>query len=112
MTKNERIVGSTIQGLNDRAARRGSRTDWAKVDSITDEELDALIAADPDDDMSPIDMTRVIAGVPPLDYAPVQVAPLDPDVRAALPADGEAMARAVNDILRAHFRARAPADAA
>lgn len=47
MTRKERIVRHTAQDL---AAKRGeSRTDWAKAAAMTDEQLEASIAADRDE---------------------------------------------------------------
>jgi uncharacterized protein (DUF4415 family) len=46
--------------------RRGeSQTDSAKVKAMTEEELEASIAADPDDVHDPIDWSTAIKGLPP-----------------------------------------------
>ena len=49
MAKFERIVRLTMDEVKERLAREGSRTDWARVDAMTPEELEAAIASDPDE---------------------------------------------------------------
>lgn len=44
-----KMVSYTSQELKEKRARGESQTDWAKVDAMTDDELDAIIAKDPDD---------------------------------------------------------------
>ena len=45
--------------------RRGeSRTDWTKVDAMTEAELEASIAADPDDVHEPPDWNQAVLGLP------------------------------------------------
>ena len=45
MKRSGRIVSYTAEEL----AKLPSETDWAKVDSISDEELDEIVRSDPDD---------------------------------------------------------------
>ena len=46
--------------------RRGeSCTDWTKVDAMTEAELDASIAADPDDVHETPDWSQAVLGLPP-----------------------------------------------
>ena len=45
MAKKERIVSYTAEELD----RMPSETDWARVDAISDEELDEIVRNDPDD---------------------------------------------------------------
>lgn len=47
MKKQEHIVSYTSDEL--KAMRAKSRTDWAKVDAMTEEELEAAIASDEDE---------------------------------------------------------------
>jgi hypothetical protein len=50
----------------DAMRRRGERrTDWAKVDATTEAELEANIAADPDDVHEAPDWSQDILGLPP-----------------------------------------------
>ena len=49
MAKNETIVCYTADEINAMRARGESRTDWARAAATTQEELEASIAADPDE---------------------------------------------------------------
>ena len=60
----ERIVRYTAEELAAMRARGESRSDWAKVDAMTEEELEASIAADPDSDVPPEAWDNVIIGLP------------------------------------------------
>lgn len=51
--KKENIVRYTAEELAEMRARGESRTDWAKVDAMTEEELEAAIASDPDSSILP-----------------------------------------------------------
>jgi hypothetical protein len=42
------IVSYTVEELEQMRRRRESKTDWARVDAMTEAELDAAIASDPD----------------------------------------------------------------
>jgi len=58
----ERYSGDDLEAKR----RRGeSRTDWAKVDAMTENELEASIAADPDDMHEEPDWSRAVKGLPP-----------------------------------------------
>ena len=48
MKKKGDTVRYTVEEI-DAMLARGSRTDWARVKGMTEEELEASIAADPDD---------------------------------------------------------------
>ena len=64
--------------------RSESRTDWAKVDAMTEEELEASIAADPDDTHEELDWSKVIKGLPPLPPAKKHISlRIDADVAAS-----------------------------
>ena len=45
--------------------KRGSRTDWAKVDATSEAALEASIAADRDDVGTTLDWTKAVRGLPP-----------------------------------------------
>ncbi len=42
------IVSYTLNDLKALVARDGDRSDWARVDAMTEEELEAAVASDPD----------------------------------------------------------------
>ena len=48
MKKNGDIVSYSVEELEQMRARGESRTDWARVDAMTEAELEAAIASDPD----------------------------------------------------------------
>lgn len=49
MEDGKKFVSYTSKELRAKRERGESKTDWARVDATTDEELEAAIAADPDD---------------------------------------------------------------
>jgi len=49
MLKNENIVRYTADELRAMRERGEDETDWARVDAMTEEELEAAIASDPDE---------------------------------------------------------------
>jgi uncharacterized protein (DUF4415 family) len=49
MAKKEHIVRYTAEELAEMRKRGESRSDWAKAAAMTDEQIDASIAADPDE---------------------------------------------------------------
>jgi hypothetical protein len=49
MKKIGNIVRYTAEEIDELRKNGGSKTDWAKADAMTEEELEASIAADPDD---------------------------------------------------------------
>ncbi len=65
MKRKDDTVRYTAEELDAMLARGDSRTDWAAVRRTTEEELEASIAADPDDVHDPIDWTRAVKGMPP-----------------------------------------------
>ncbi len=49
MQKSGHIVSYTGEELQQKRARGESQTDWARFDAMTEEELEAAIASDPDE---------------------------------------------------------------
>ncbi|MGH6660098.1 MAG: BrnA antitoxin family protein [Rhodospirillales bacterium] len=85
--------------------RRGaSRTDWRKVDAMSEAELDAAVAADADDVPGALDWTRAVKGVPP----PKQAVKLriDADVLTWFRATGKGYQTRMNNVLRAFVENR------
>lgn len=86
-------------------ARGESRSDWARVDALTEEELEAAIADDPDWKDVPADWYK--------DAIPVMPGPkkllslrLDPDVVEWFRAQGPRYQTRMNAVLRAYMQAR------
>lgn len=89
----------------DEMRRRGeSLTDWAKVEAMTEEELEASIAADPDDVHEEPDWTKAIKGLPPLKrHINIRV---DADVLDWFKATGRGYQTRINNVLRAYVESR------
>jgi hypothetical protein len=58
-------VRYTTEEIDEMLARGESRTDWAAIKAVTEDELEASIAADPDDVHEPIDWSLAVEGIPP-----------------------------------------------
>jgi uncharacterized protein (DUF4415 family) len=88
--------------------RRGeSRTDWAKVDAMTEEELEASIAADPDDIHEELDRSKAISGLPPFPPAKKHInIRIDADVLDWFKATGRGYQTRINQVLRAYVESR------
>ena len=55
----------TAEEIDEMLSRGESRTDWAAVEGMTEEQLEASMAADRDDVHELIDWTRAVKGIPP-----------------------------------------------
>jgi uncharacterized protein (DUF4415 family) len=64
MARSERIVRYTRDEIEARIARGEDRTDWARVDALSEAQLEAAIAADPDSETGAIDPRRGLAEIP------------------------------------------------
>jgi hypothetical protein len=82
-------------------ARGESQTDWTRFDSITSDELEAMIAGDPDEGAHP---DQVWVRVHPL---PEPVAGIEPELLAMLPPPGPERDAEVRRIVRAHLKRKA-----
>jgi len=65
MAKRRDIERYSADHLEAKRRRGESRTDWAKVDAMTENELEASIAADPDDVHKEPDWSQAVKGLPP-----------------------------------------------
>ena len=91
----EHIVRYTDTELREMIARGEDRTDWARVDAITDEELEAIIADDPDEPEVDWDAPST-AGV---------MLSLDFDLYRFFHDQGEGWRERMVEVLRAHQQA-------
>ncbi len=83
--------------------RRRGKTDWARVDALTDAEIEAAIAADPD--AAPIldaEFWKNAVLVPPPAKQPVSLR-LDPDVLDFFRESGRGYQTRINTVLRAYM---------
>ena len=104
MVKKRDIVRYSAEELENMRRRGDSRTDWAKLDALSEQELEASIAADPDDVHEEPDWTRAIAGLPPR-KEPINIR-IDADVLAWFKATGKGYQTRINNVLRAYVESR------
>ena len=102
------IVRHTAEELDEMIARGESKTDWAAVDAMTEEELEASIAADPDDIHEEPDWTKAFVGLPPMKkHINIRV---DSDVLDWFKATGKGYQTRMNNVLRAFMESRRRTD--
>lgn len=83
--------------------RRKGKTDWARVDAMTDEELEAAIANDPDwAEFRDIDWSDAVLVMPPKKKA-ISIR-LDEDVLDFFKREGEGYQRRMNAVLRSYMQ--------
>jgi uncharacterized protein (DUF4415 family) len=103
MKKDENIRRYSAEELRELRRKEGSSTDWDKVHSVTDEELECLIAEDEDErDIVP-DWTRARL-VMPARKRSVNLR-LEPDIIEFFKAEGEGHIRRMQAVLRAYVHA-------
>lgn len=95
------IVRYTAEELQEMRQRGEDRTDWAKVDATTEEELEASIAADADDVHEEPDWSKAFQGIQPIGKQ-IDI-PIDTDVLDWFKAAGKDYQTCINDVLRAHI---------
>ena len=88
---------------------RGDLTDWARVDAMTEEELERNIAADPDSDLPGVDWTKARLVLPQRKQS-VHLR-VDPDVLAWFRRQGRGYLTRMNAVLRAYYEAHRKARA-
>jgi uncharacterized protein (DUF4415 family) len=82
--------------------RRKGRTDWARVDALTDEEIGAAIKDDPDwQEFENLDWSEVVLVLPQKKKA-ISIR-LDEDVLDFFKRDGEGYQRRINAVLRSYM---------
>jgi len=101
MATSERIVSYTAEQIQDMRARGESRTDWARVDAMTEEELEASIDHDEEGE---IDWSTVQAGIPgPKERLTVR---FDIEVVDWFKAQGPGYQTRMNEVLKSYVRAQ------
>jgi uncharacterized DUF497 family protein len=94
--KNERIIR---RSWND---RRKGKTDWAAVDALTDEQIEAAIANDPDcEEFKDLDWREAALIIPPKKQA-ISIR-VDQDVLDFFKAEGTGYQRRMNAVLRSYM---------
>jgi uncharacterized protein (DUF4415 family) len=83
--------------------RRKGKTDWARFDAITDKQLEASIANDPDwADLKDIDWSDAVLVIPSRKKA-ISIR-LDEDVLAFFKKEGDGYQRRINAVLRSYMQ--------
>jgi uncharacterized protein (DUF4415 family) len=90
-------------------ARGEDRTDWARANAMTEEELEASIAADPDERDLVWDLSTPVLG-PPLQKAVMNMR-VDKFVLDYFKKSGRGYQTRINAVLRAYVLAQPPASA-
>ena len=103
MRKRGDIVSYTAEEVAAMRRRGEDRTDWKRVEATTDAELEASIAADPDDIHEELDWTKAIIGLPPR-KKDIHIR-IDSDVLDWFKQSGRGYQTRMNNVLRAFFDA-------
>ncbi len=97
----ENIVRYTIEEIEAMRARGESQTDWARVDAMTDEDIERAMRDDPDwKDHMDIDWSKAKMVIP--DRKKAISIRLDPDIIDFFQATGKGYQTRINAVLR-HF---------
>ena len=104
MKKRNDTVRYTGEQLDAMRQRGESRTDWPKVDEMTEAELEASIAADPDDVHEAPDWSQAVLGLPPRkEHINIRI---DSDVLAWFRRTGRGYQTRIKNVLRAFVESR------
>lgn len=104
MTKNGDTMRYSDKELATKRRRGESRTDWAKVDAMSEANLEASIAADPDEAHDQADWTHAVIGLPPRKQD-IHIR-LDADVLDWFKSTGKGYQTRINNVLRAFVESR------
>jgi uncharacterized protein (DUF4415 family) len=92
-----------IEHPDGRLERRKSDTDWARLDALTDEEIDASIANDPDwAEFKDLDWSDAVLVIPPKKKA-ISIR-VDEDVLDYFKKEGGGYQRRMNAVLRSYMQ--------
>ena len=101
MARSERIVRYTAEEIDEMLARGESKTDWERVNNMTEEELEAAIASDPDEAGWEVDQRFWYPGLPPIPENKQQITlRIDADVLDWFRATGKGYQTRMNAALR------------
>ena len=104
MKRKDDIVRYTPEEIDQMLTRGDSRTDWDVVKHTTKEQLEASIAADPDDLHDPVDWTRAVKGLPG-GKRDIHIR-IDADVLDWFRQTGRGYQTRINSVLRAFMESR------
>ncbi len=104
MKKSDDTARYTAEQLATMRRRGESRTDWARFDATTQAELEASIAADPDDVHEAPQWDQAVLGLPPRkEHINIRV---DADVLEWFRQTGRGYQTRMNNVLRAFVESR------
>jgi uncharacterized protein (DUF4415 family) len=94
---------SILEHSDGRLERSRSRTDWARLDAMTDEEVEASIANDPDwTEFKDVDWSDAVLIIPPKKQA-ISIR-VDEDVLNFFKKEGDGYQRRINAVLRSYMQ--------
>jgi uncharacterized protein (DUF4415 family) len=85
--------------------RRKGRTDWGRVDELTDEDIAKAVANDPDAAPIDVDWSDAVLVIPPKKKA-ISIR-VDEDVLDYFKREGEGYQRRINAVLRSYVQQKA-----
>ena len=101
MMSKDRIVRYSAEEIEEKIARGESKTDWARVDAMTDEDIERAMRDDPDwQDFIDIDWSKAVMVIPQKKKA-ISIR-LDEDIVDFFQASGKGYQTRINAVLR-HF---------
>jgi uncharacterized protein (DUF4415 family) len=103
--KRENITSYTAEEVEAMIARGQDRTDWARIDAMTEEELEAAIASDPDWRDVPRDWYKDAKPWLPKGAKRQVTLRLDPDLLDWFKGQGRGWQTRINAALRAYMQA-------
>ena len=104
MEKKNDTVRFSAEQLETMRRRGESGTDWARVDAMTEAELEGSVAADPDDVHEAPDWSQAVLGLPPRkEHINIRI---DADVLAWFKQTGRGYQTRMNNVLRAFVESR------
>jgi uncharacterized protein (DUF4415 family) len=86
--------------------RQNGRTDWARIDALADEEIEAAVLADPEAVPFDLDWSGALLIVPPKKRSLSLT--LDEDVLDFFRQEGAGYQRRINAVLRAYMQTKKP----
>jgi uncharacterized protein (DUF4415 family) len=99
------IVSYTVEELEEMRARGQSKTDWARVDALTEMQLEAAIASDPAWADIPRDWYKHATPYYPKEHKKQVTLRIDPDILAWFKRQGRGYQTRINAALRAFVEA-------
>jgi uncharacterized protein (DUF4415 family) len=103
----EHIIRYTADDIAKMRARGESQTNWEKLDALIEDELDEVIASDPDSAIPPEDWEVAILGTPEATEAKKHMNfRIDADIWHWFRAQGKGYQAKMNAVLRAYMLAQ------